>query len=114
MLMGQYSVVLCMFPLKLLSALIVALFVSLFMIRINSPLGDGALKKRLHELIVFPGFKSMSKLDPGPSSGRNFSCSWLLQKISFLVGASKSSGKSKSLSVQKRKKKTSITVNHHY
>lgn len=106
MLMGQYSVV---FDAVSLSESFD--FTSLM----NNPLGSGAVKNLLHEFIVLPGCKSISKLESEPSSGRNLSCSWLLQKISLLAVGSvcRSLDESESLSAS-RKKYTSILSHHHW
>lgn len=112
MLMGQYSVVLWMLPLKVLNPCSVSFSVSLLMSRIKSPLEGGAVKKRLHEFMVFPGLRSSSTLDSTPSSGRNLSCSWLLQKISArFVGGCMSIDESESVSVIRKGEK--IIIHHH-
>lgn len=76
MLIGQYSETLLKLPRRALENFVSSLVDSLTLTSLmNSPLNSGAVKKRLHEFIVFPGFSSMSRLDSGPSSGRNLSCS---------------------------------------
>lgn len=105
MLIGQYCVMLLDFPLSVSASIVVSFIVSFLMSWTNRPFEIGAVKNLLHELIVLPGLKSMSKLDSMPSSGRNLSCSWLLQKISLFEGARRSFDESGSLSVNKNKKK---------
>lgn len=51
---------------------------------ISNPPESGDEKNLLQEWIVLPGFKSSKRLDSGPKSVRNLSCSWLLHKISLL------------------------------
>lgn len=76
MLIGQYSETLLKLPLRTFESFVVSLLESFdLMSRMKSPLNSGAVKNRLHEFIVFPGFSSMSKLDSTPSSGKNLSCS---------------------------------------
>lgn len=112
MLIGQYSETLLKLPRRTLENLMSSLVDSLTLTSLmNSPLNSGAVKKRLHEFIVLPGFSSMSRLDSGPSSGKNLSCSWLLQKISLRVGGIVGS-KSDSLSEKRERKASSITIHH--
>lgn len=98
--MGQYFVML----LEFCGSSDVSFDISIDLIRrINSPLNSGAVKNLLHEFKVFPGFKSISKLDSVPLSGRNLSCSWLLQKISLFMAKGCSIDKSESLTGNEKK-----------
>ncbi len=92
-------------------------FSSLFTSLINNPLDSGAIKYLLHEFIVLPGRRSIVTLDSIPSSGRNLSISWLLHKISLLVGAGNlcrnssiggNGNESESLSAEKKRMKLKL------